>query len=76
MGVEPTKSPRPQRDRFSRLRTRSKLRIRESHPASLAYEARLGTGPSAIVVIACQSQTKTDNHKVADFGIEPNESAL
>ena len=39
MGVEPTKSPRPQRDRFSCLRTRSKLRIRGSHPAGLAYEA-------------------------------------
>ena len=39
MGVEPTKSPRPQRDRFSCLRTRSKLRIRGSHPACLAYEA-------------------------------------
>ena len=49
VGVEPTKSPRPQRDRFTGLRTWSfrKWRVRGSHPAVQAYEARMSTGPPA-----------------------------
>ena len=46
VGVEPTKSPRSQRDRFACLRTRP-WRVRGSHPASEAYETSLSTGPPA-----------------------------
>jgi hypothetical protein len=48
VGVEPTKSPRSRPDRFACLRTRSvKWRVRGSHPAVQAYEARMSTGPPA-----------------------------
>jgi hypothetical protein len=54
VGVEPTKSPRSQRDRFASLRTRS-WRVRVSHPAVGTYEAPLGAGPPA----SCRSRYRT-----------------
>ena len=51
VGVEPTKSPRSQRDRFASLRTRP-WRVRGSHPAVGTYEAPLGAGPPA----SCRSR--------------------
>ena len=54
VGVEPTKSPRPQLDRFTCLRTWSfrKWRVRGSHPAVRTYEAPMSTGPPA----SCRSR--------------------
>ena len=49
VGVEPTESPGSRPGRFSDLRTRPiQSRVRGSHPASQAYEARLSTGPPAM----------------------------
>ena len=48
VGVEPTKSPRSQRDRFSSLRTwPSSSGSGSRTPAVQAYEARMSTGPPA-----------------------------
>ena len=59
VGVEPTKSPRPQRDRFTCLRTWSfrKWRVRGLRPAVPAYEARMSTGPPAI---SCRSRYRAE----------------
>ena len=59
VGVEPTKSPRPQRDRFTCLRTWSfrKWRVRGLHPAVPAYEARMSTGPPAT---SCRSRYRAE----------------
>ena len=46
VGVEPTESRGSRPRRFASLRTRS-WRVRGSHPAVQAYEARLSTGPPA-----------------------------
>lgn len=62
MGVEPIKSPHPQCDRFSSLRTRSKKwRVRGSHPAGEAYETSLSTGPPASIVICQKLQIPGSN---------------
>ncbi len=91
VGVEPTKSPRPQHDRFACLRTWSidrfqiyQWRVRELHPAVPAYEARMSTGSPALktsniispFLHALLMLIKLQSGGIAGPGTEPGRSSL
>jgi len=79
MGVEPTKSPRPQRDRFSGLRTRSVLtvnRLGNFHFGNFrSGKVRRSKLVMAKSKLACRryalSISQLRQFKVADPGVAP-----